>query len=471
VSRGNNRSRPLRLRDSELRTLLIVGDLALSGLATFGAIGLWAQLDSLGFSLAFVRQRASWFVFLPLVWLLLMVNLYDVQRAASWRQTVRGVLLGAAVGGVLYLAVYFSSGPGSLPRRGVMYFLILVTLLTLIWRALYIQIFTAPAFLRRALIVGAGDSGTTLLKAIKDQWPPPCYPVGMIDDDPQKHGMQIHGERVLGGSSQLLETIEREQVSDVIVAIQGSMNGRMLQALLDAQERGVEIIRMPVMYEELLGRVPIQHLESDWLLRSFVDALRVSGFYLLSKRLIDLLGGLIGLVTFLILLPGVSLAILLDSGRPIFYRQARSGRGGEVFMLTKFRTMVQDAESDGQPRWAQDDDPRMTAVGRVLRRLYIDELPQFWSVLIGDMSLVGPRPERPPIVAELEDRIPFYRSRLLVKPGITGWAQINFEKGASFEGSIDKLEYDLYYIKHRSLMLDLWLILRTVWSVLGRRGT
>lgn len=471
MARGNNRSRPLRLRDGELRTLLIVGDLALSGLATFGAIALWAQLDSLGFSLAFVRQRASWFVFLPLIWLLLMVNLYDVRRAASWRQTVRGVLLAAVVGGALYLAVYFSSGPGSLPRRGVMYFLILVTILTLIWRAIYIQIFTAPAFLRRALIVGAGDSGTALLEAIKEQWPPPCYPVGLIDDDPQKHGMQIHGEQVLGGSPQLLETIEREQVSDIIVAIQGSMNGRMLQALLDAQEQGAEIIRMPVMYEELLGRVPIQHLESEWLLRSFVDALRVSGFYLLSRRLLDLVGSLIGLMAFLILLPGVSLAIMLESGRPIFYRQARIGRGGEIFTLLKFRTMYQDAEPEGEPQWAREDDPRMTSVGRILRRFYVDELPQFWNVLNGDMSLVGPRPERPEFVKELENNIPFYRSRLLVKPGITGWAQINFEKGASLEGSIEKLEYDLYYIKHRSLMLDLWLILRTVWSVLGRRGT
>jgi lipopolysaccharide/colanic/teichoic acid biosynthesis glycosyltransferase len=202
-----------------------------------------------------------------------------------------------------------------------------------------------------------------------------------------------------------------------------------------------------------------------------VDALRVSGLYLLSKRLLDLVGALIGLVAFLVLLPWVAIAIVLDSGRPIFYRQARSGRGRDVFVLIKFRTMHQNAEPDGQPRWARDDDPRMTRVGRVLRRLYIDELPQFWNVLTGDMSLVGPRPERPQIVKELEDRIPFYRSRLLVKPGITGWAQINFEKGASFEGSIEKLEFDLYYIKHRSLMLDLWLILRTIWSVLGRRGT
>jgi exopolysaccharide biosynthesis polyprenyl glycosylphosphotransferase len=372
---------------------------------------------------------------------------------------------------VLYLAVFFLSGPGSLPRRGVMYFLILATTLTLIWRTVYIQIFTAPAFLRRALIVGAGESGTTLLQTIKNHWPPPCYLVGLIDDDPNKHGQEVHGEEVLGSSKNLLEIIEREQVSDIFVAIQGSMNGRMFQALLDAQERGVEIIRMPVLYEELMGRVPIQHLESDWVLRSFVDALRVSGLYLLSKRLLDLVGALIGLVAFLVLLPWVAIAIVLDSGRPIFYRQARSGRGRDVFVLIKFRTMHQNAEPDGQPRWARDDDPRMTRVGRVLRRLYIDELPQFWNVLTGDMSLVGPRPERPQIVKELEDRIPFYRSRLLVKPGITGWAQINFEKGASFEGSIEKLEFDLYYIKHRSLMLDLWLILRTVWSVLGRRGT
>jgi lipopolysaccharide/colanic/teichoic acid biosynthesis glycosyltransferase len=152
------------------------------------------------------------------------------------------------------------------------------------------------------------------------------------------------------------------------------------------------------------------------------------------------------------------------------FRQARLGQGGRPFSVYKFRTMRQDAEADGQAHWALEGDPRATRVGRVLRRVHLDEFPQFWNVLVGEMSLVGPRPERPEMVAELEKQIPFYRARLLVKPGIGGWAQVNYGKGASVEGSAEKLEYDLYYIKHRSLMLDVLIILRTFGSVFGLRG-
>jgi lipopolysaccharide/colanic/teichoic acid biosynthesis glycosyltransferase len=244
----------------------------------------------------------------------------------------------------------------------------------------------------------------------------------------------------------------------------------MFQALLDAQESGIEITRMPVAYEELTGRVPIRHLESDWLLRSFVDEVRASGVYLMSKRLIDLAIGLVGVSAFLLSLPWVALAIVIESGRPVFYRQTRLGQGGRPYRILKYRTMRRDAEADGKPQWALEEDPRMTRVGRLLRRIYLDEVPQFMNVVLGQMSVVGPRPERPELVAELEKGIPFYRARLMVKPGITGWAQINYGKGASIEGSAEKLEYDLYYIKHRGLILDLWIILRTTGAVLGFRG-
>jgi lipopolysaccharide/colanic/teichoic acid biosynthesis glycosyltransferase len=244
----------------------------------------------------------------------------------------------------------------------------------------------------------------------------------------------------------------------------------MFQSLLDAQERGIQITRMPVAYEELLERLPIHHLESDWLLRSFVDELSVSSFYLLLKRLMDIAGGLVGLLVFCITYPWVALAILLESGRPILFTQERSGQGGHTFKILKYRTMFQDAEADGVARWADEGDPRMTRVGSILRKSHLDEFPQFWNVLLGDMSMVGPRPERPELIHNLEKEIPFYRARLLVKPGIGGWAQVNGGKLASIEGSAEKLEFDLYYIKHRSILLDIWIVIRTFGSIVGLQG-
>lgn len=470
LARRDLKTRRFRLRDGERRTLLVIGDLTAAAAAAVLALALWAERDYLGFTPEFIRARAAWFFLLPAIWLVLMVNLYDVRRAGSWPETFRGIFVAAAGGGALYLVVYFSSLPGSLPRLGILYYLVIAVALTVLWRSLYIRVFTAPGFMRRILIIGAGESGKTLIDVVKGLWPPPFYLVGLVDDDRSKQGHELEGFQVMGGNATLLELIDREAVTDLVVAIQGSMNGEMLQALLDAQERGIEIIRMPVAYEELLRRLPIQHLESDWVLRSFVDELRVPAPYVVTKRIIDVLGGTIGVLVYLIMYPLVAVAIMIESGRPITFRQWRRGKGGRRFQIVKFRTMVRDAEADGQAHWAKEGDPRATGVGRLLRKMHIDEVPQFWNVLKGEMSLVGPRPERPELIEELEQQIPFYRARLLVKPGITGWAQVNYGKGASVEGSAAKLEYDLYYIKHRSLLMDLWIILNTFGSVLRLRG-
>lgn len=438
------------------------------------ALAMWAQFDWFGLSAEFVRFRAEWFVFTPLAWVVLLANLYDVHRAGSWRETWTGIGKAALAGLFLYLIAYFAlaylNPAETLARRGVLYFLILAVVLTLLWRRVYISVFSAPAFQRRALIVGAGQTGRTLLRALRQMNPAPYAVIGVVDDDRAKLGKSFEGARIVGDSDSLSHWIRQGGVTDLLFAIVGPMNGGMVRALLEAQERGVEITRMAAAYEEMLNRVPIRHLESDWLLRSFVDEVRVSSFYLAAKRLIDMVGAALGLTVFLLVLPWVALAILLESGRPIFFTQTRLGQGGRIFAVMKLRTMTQAAEADGRPRWARERDPRATQVGRVLRRMHLDEFPQFWNVLKGDMSLVGPRPERPELVGDLEKRIPFYRARLLVKPGITGWAQVNYGKGASVEGSAEKLEYDLYYIKHRGFLLDLWIILRTVGSVIGLRG-
>jgi exopolysaccharide biosynthesis polyprenyl glycosylphosphotransferase len=477
------KSKRWRLRTHERRTLLVLGDFFVGLLALAFALYFWDRADAffsgrgeqwLGLSVEFLVERVpAWFYLLPFFWLVLLVELYDVHRAGRLGATVTGLATAALVGLGLYLLLFFlvTDPPGSLlPRRGVAGFFAAAPLLTLAWRYLYIRIFTAPAFMRRVLLAGAGITGQTLLRVINDLWPPPFYLVGIIDDDPQKLGMVIEEHPVLGDSDCLLEIVERESVSDVIVAISGEMQGRTFQTLLDAQEKGVEISRMPVVYEELLGRVPIRLLEADWILRSFVDQNRVSGFYELAKRLVDILGGALGVIVLIGSLPLISLTILIDSGGPIFYTQTRAGRGAQPYRILKYRTMRRDAEPDGVPQWAKEDDERATRVGRILRRTHLDELPQFLNVLRGEMSLVGPRAERPELVEMFQRHVPFYRARLLVKPGITGWAQINFGYASTIDETVVKLEYDLFYIKHRGLVVDTMILLRTPATMFGLRG-
>ena len=470
-----HKSKRWRLHTRERRTLLVLGDFLMAAIALFVALYFWALGEIFhDFSVEFLLDRPpAWYYLLPFFWIVFLVELYDIHRAGNWGDTVRGVAMATLIGLGLYLLLffYFTDPPSSLlPRRGVAGFFIAAPVFTLIWRFLYIRIFTAPAFMRRVLLVGGGKAGETLIQVIDDLWPPPFFLVGIIDDDPQKIGTEIEDHPVFGGSDMLLQIVERENVSDIIVAISGEMQGSTFQKLLDAQENGIEISRMPVVYEELLGRVPIRLLETDWILRSFVDQSRASEFYELGKRILDIIGGLIGVVFLLITLPFISIGILLDSGRPVFYSQTRAGRGAQGYRILKFRTMHQNAEPDGIPQWATEDDERATRFGKVLRRTHLDELPQFINVLRGEMSLVGPRAERPELVELFQQHVPFYRARLLVKPGMSGWAQVNFGYASTIDETVVKLEFDLYYIKHRSVLTDFVILLRTPSTVLGLRG-
>lgn len=472
----------LRLRPSEHRTLLFVGDLIAAALSAVGAyyswLGYaWYRLISSGISpLRAVKffpsvQIPVWFYFLPLLWIVFLVEIYDPHTAANRKRTLRGIAAAALLGLTLYALIFLTSRtPQDLPRVIVGAFLLYASLLTLAWRMIYIRLYTASGLQRRVLIIGAGKAGRTLTRVYRSLQPPPFQLVGFIDDDRDKIGKTIEGFPVIGNSEQMLQIIEDQNVSDLVIGIMGVMRGVTFQRILDAQEDGVEVIPMPTLYEEMTGRVPIHHLESDWLLRSFVDQARVSGFYELFKRLVDIVGGLAGMAVFFLVFPFVALAILIDSGRPIFYVQSRLGKGGTLFNIRKFRTMYQNAEADGKPRLASENDPRVTRVGNFLRKTRLDELPQFWNVLHGEMSLVGPRAERPELVAEFQRQIPFYRARLLVKPGLTGWAQINYGYVATVTETGVKLEYDLYYIKHRTLTMDIQIILRTIGTVLRGAG-
>ena len=484
----NIRTSPLRLRPSEHRALLFLGDLITSVASVFAAIYTWREYnfsvqlaamiaDGVPPGQAEIRvanqveiQVPLWFYVLPIIWMLLLVELYEPYVAGSGRRTTRGIAIAAFVGLLGYSLVFLLRQNSDLPRVGVGAFLLFASILTLTWRMIFIRIYKRTGQSRRILVIGAGKAGQTLAELYESLGTRSFNFIGFVDDDRQKFGTSFHGLQVLGGSENLLALIDAYRVTDLVVAINGEIHGVTFQTILDAQEKGVEVTRMPILYEEMTGRLPIHHLESDWIIRSFVDEVRVSGFYELTKRLIDFIGGLIGLIVLLVLSPLISLAILIDSGLPILYSQTRLGKGGRRFTIYKFRTMTRDAELNGEARLAEEKDPRVTRIGNFLRKTRLDEFPQFWNVMRGEMSLVGPRAERPELVASFQKQVPFYRARLLVKPGVSGWAQINYGYYASVKEMAVKLEYDLYYIKHRTLAMDLQIILRTIGTVLRRTG-
>jgi len=472
----------LRLRPSEHRALLVVGDMVMAIASVFAATYTWREYQRYLLEADDLKPRVIeqlmqnihvpiWFYLLPIAWFLLMVELYESHTASNLRKTVRGIAISAFIGLVIYSLVFIIRvEPGSLPRIGFGAFLLYSSVLTLIWRAIYIRFYTSSGQLRHYLVIGAGKAGHSLAEVYMAQNPPPFKLVGFLDDDPQKLGKAICSFPVISQSFELLNLIETYKITDVVVAVSGEIQGATFQTILDAQEQGVEVTRMPTLYEEMVGRVPIHHLESDWIIRSFTDQARVSGMYLLVKRIMDIIGGLSGLLVFFVLFPFIALATLIGSGFPIFYSQPRLGQGGKTFKIYKFRTMHRDADAEAEIRPTEENDPRVTRVGNILRKTHLDELPQFWNVLHGEMSLVGPRAERPELVRAFQKQVPFYRARLLAKPGLTGWAQINYGYVATVKDTEVKIEYDLYYIKHRSLAVDLNIILRTISTVLSRSG-
>jgi len=455
------------MRPVERRIILLVGDAIMAALARVISIYVWGQEDWLDINQLIADRVPPWFFLLPLFWLILNVEMYDIRRAGRRSETVKGVAVAAAVSAVLYLFIFFLSEPGYMPRRGVAIFIGAASVLMIAWRFIYIQIFTTPEFMRRVLIIGAGRSGSTLVQMIKEIWPPPFYLVGLIDDDPLKRNTTVEGYPILGSSTDLLKVIEEQKVTDLIFAITGEMCDQMFQAMMAAEENGTEVTTMQKVYEDLLGRVPIFLLRSDWILRSFVDQARTDGLYELAKRGMDIIGGLVGVIALAIATPFLGLIILLESGWPVFYYQSRLGKHGREYKIIKFRTMREAFDESGKPL---PDKDRMTKVGWFLRKTHMDEVPQVINILRGEMSMVGPRAEISQLVSELQARVPFYRARLLVKPGLTGWAQVNFGYAATVEETAVKLEYDLYYIKHRNLALDFIILLRTVGTVVGFRG-
>jgi exopolysaccharide biosynthesis polyprenyl glycosylphosphotransferase len=321
---------------------------------------------------------------------------------------------------------------------------------------------------QRVLIVGAGVTGTILAEAFKQY--PHYQALGFIDDNPQLHGKVCQNVQVLGDRHHLTSEIERHGIDEVVLAISRPIDEDLLQLLTNFHERGVAITPMPVLYEKLTGKVAVEHIGSQWYSALPLKKNPFDTFNRIGKRVLDLVCGTIVGSIFAIVFPFVAIAIKLDSPGAIFYKQERVGQYGAKFTVYKFRSMVRDAERNGKAQWAVKGDARITKVGNFIRKTRLDELPQVLNVLRGEMSMVGPRPERYQFIKELQQKIPFYRTRLAVKPGLTGWAQINYGYGSTTEDALIKLQYDLYYLKHWSPWLDFKILLRTFSVVLKMQG-
>lgn len=444
------------LQHGERKSLLLSVDALLLAASVVLAMLVWMQWDP---------QRAfelRWIGLVP-VWLLSIAisGCYEVKVAAVPKRVLRALLIAASILVGLYVFAYFIAPPESLPRSVVLVQVAigLVTLVT--WRLAFASLSARPSFRRRVLIIGSGRSASAIGSTLKSNGLPTFELVGSLHDDAAS-GSSAVGHPVLGAIDEVLETIERHRVSEVVVAVDGSLSPVLLEALLVVQERGIQVTPMPLMHEALTGQVPVAHLGSNWWGTLPLDHPQTRAMYSLAKRMLDLAIAIPSLFTFAVLLPFLGTAIKLDSKGPVFYRQRRVGKHGRDFMMMKLRTMIVDAEPEGRAVWAARRDPRVTRVGRLLRATMLDEIPQLWNVVKGEMSIVGPRPERPELVAELETTIPYYRLRHAAAPGMAGWSLLHEGYSGSAEKALTKLQYDLYYIKHQSLWLDLQIILRTL---------
>lgn len=468
------------LRFSERRVLLGVVDVG----ALVMALWLSLVLRNLSpFEVLFLKfWRFTWLPTLIFVWLIVgtLFDVYDLTKAANAMQSMWAAGLAALISAGIYLLIPYLTPPLPERRLALLLFPLLAAAAVALWRLVYALVFVQSVFLHTALVIGAGWSGRTLARAVIEAGDESGnghgsvgYQIlGFIDDDPAKRTLTIEGVPVLGTRHDLVRLVRDLQPDELIIAITHSqrIHPELFEAILTCREMGVPITTMAALYERITGRVPVQHAGRD--LHVVMPLIRPSVFrlYLFIRRLLDVLIAALGTVFVGMMIPIVWLANRFFSPGEVFYRQERVGMGGRRFQMLKFRTMVKDAEKEHGPVWAQENDPRVTPLGRFLRKTRLDEAPQFWNVLKGEMSLIGPRPERPEFVEELAKQIPFYRVRHAVRPGITGWAQVKYRYGASVEDALIKLQYDLYYIKHQGPFLDLLILIKTFQVMLGFRG-
>ena len=447
--------------------MLIFGDL----LIVNGSIFLSAILR-LGLNAGWGYIQSNPWSFILTGWIYIItffsMELYDIRKDFKSIGNVMTITLASTSAFVITTLLFYMNWSLRIGRGVFILNGILIILFIIGWRILYSYFLEQPIFKRNALIVGAGWAGKTILQEINRSQKSGLRMVGFIDDDPLKKGKLVEGASVLGDRDSIDEVIRQNDVDLIIAAITHEKHADLIKALINCSWKGIDIIDMPAIYEQLTGKIPFKHINNMWMLHIAIGKPK-----LYSRLIKPVLEAIIALILFVLLIPVmVVLAIVIkyDSRGRIFYTQERVGKDGRKFTIMKFRTMAENAESLTGAVYAADNDPRITKIGRFLRKWRLDEIPQLLNVIKGDMSLVGPRPEREVFIREFEEKIPFYTQRLLVRPGLTGWAQVKFPYASSIEQTEEKLQYDLYYIKNMSFILDFVVFLKTIRVVLFGKG-
>jgi sugar transferase (PEP-CTERM system associated) len=401
-------------------------------------------------------------------WLSLYFNdLYDFQvvhrRADLLAHTMQA--LGTAC---LALAVIYFMAPGAILGRGIALMAApFIFVLLLSWRLSANATNLLARGAERVLVLGTGESGVSLVRHVLGHPEYNMKVVGFLDEKGQNIGKSLVNPRIIGATEDVEEIVAHEKIDRVVLSLKERRGGTPVRELLNLKLAGIRVEDVHSCFERLSGRITLEHLSPSWLILS--DGFKKSTVVLAAKRAMDILVSSIILLLVSPLLPIIAIAIYVESGSPIFFRQTRMGYRGRDFQLLKFRSMVQDAEKNG-PQWAVQQDSRVTRVGRFLRKTRLDEIPQLFNVFRGEMSLVGPRPERPVFCEMLSEKIPFFNLRHSVRPGLTGWAQVRFRYGANVEDARGKLEFDLFYLKNLSLLVDLAILFETVKVVVLGRG-
>lgn len=448
---------------NRFQTTLIAGDLALALAAVYAAFALRFG-EVLSHSVHHHPGQVLLFA-LAMIFSSFFVEMYNRQDM-TLRALIMRVSLGLIMSFFLLSALYYLL-PSTMYGRGVLFLAMGVFgVLQVCWHTAFRRIDVFPGLAKRVLIVGTGPLAHQMGALVGDRgqqyvlsgyYDLECEPV------------QVPRKKIVPNGHGLYAAVQEQRAQKVVVSLTQRRGVFPLQDMLSCKVSGVEVVDAPTFYEQVTGKLLLENITPSWFI--FSSGFRINNLVRMIKRMIDMCVAGLGLLLVLPLLPIVALLIKLDSPGPVFFRQTRVGQGDREFTLIKFRTMRQDAESGTGAVWAEHDDPRVTRLGRFLRKSRIDEIPQLLNVLQGDMSLVGPRPERPEFVARLKEQVPYYSERHHVKPGVTGWAQVCYPYGASVEDAIEKLRYDLYYVKNLSLLFDIRILLRTISVILFREGS
>ncbi|WP_425077074.1 exopolysaccharide biosynthesis polyprenyl glycosylphosphotransferase [Psychroserpens sp. S379A] len=397
-------------------------------------------------------------------------EIYDLQKSDKLDVTFRNIVITVSTTVLFYLLTPFFTP--SLPenRLQILYFYLTIIVMLFLWRLIYTTFISSPRFYKKVVLVGEISNIENIIKPLKET--DPNYKIiGFINCEKEANKpIKFKGLKEFQ-PHELMDVIQKHKISEILVASYNSetITPEIYHDLINLLEHGFTIREYTQVYEEITYRVPIQFVGKDFYKYFPFSRSNQNTLYLFFHRTFDILFSIIGLLIGILLLPIILIGNLIANKGPLFYSQERVGKNGKVFQIKKLRSMIVNAESDGA-KWAEKNDVRITKFGKFLRRSRLDEIPQFINVLKGEMSIIGPRPERPFFVNELSRIIPFYETRHIVKPGLTGWAQVKTRYGSSVDDSLMKLQYDLYYIKHRSVFLDLNIVVKTLSTILYYRG-